>query len=174
MKFSDLYFTDKDKYITDKFIYHGYAAVYDELFGRVRNDELNIAEMGIYLGGFIRLLHDYLPLSNIYGIDKNPRTSQYPDYPRIKINTGDGYDLKTWSGLPKMDIIIDDGSHAANDQLWMLRNSANLLVPGGLMIIEDVKSRNFDKIKSFSNKLKVYDYHISRNLSDDIIVIHEC
>lgn len=50
------------------------------------------------------------------------------------------------------DIIIDDSSHVFDDQIRIIKNTVNLLKPGGIMIIEDIYEK--DDENTFINALQ--------------------
>ena len=93
-------------------------------------------------GGSLRSWRDYFPRAQIVGIDVQLDT-QFSGH-RIQTficNSTDRAtveDLVTRNNLKAIDIIIDDGSHRAVDQLATLRNLFPLLAPNGLYVIEDI------------------------------------
>lgn len=54
---------------------HFYNEVYEPHFEKVRNDPINILEIGVFLGESTAAFHEYFPNANIYGIDIFVRTS---------------------------------------------------------------------------------------------------
>jgi tRNA G46 methylase TrmB len=48
---------------------HFYNEVYEPHFEKVRNDPINILEIGVFLGESTAAFHEYFPNANIYGID---------------------------------------------------------------------------------------------------------
>src|SRR5262249_8349115 len=93
-------------------------------------------------GGSLRSWRDYFPQAQIFGIDVQPDT-QFSEQ-RIRTFICNSTDrravekLVTRNNLNEIDVVIDDGSHKAADQLASLENLFHLLAPNGLYVIEDV------------------------------------
>jgi cephalosporin hydroxylase len=155
MKIDELF----NYYGTDKAIY---AAQYHALFKHIRERPRTLLEIGIGTmipdapenmvnyagegyspGGSLRAWRDYFPNAEIHGIDIQPDT-QFVDEARIHTHLCNSTSLdlvnrfiESQGGI-SFDIIIDDGSHRAIDQLTTLRNLYPHLERGGYYIIEDV------------------------------------
>jgi len=149
------YGSDKD--------HNGYTPLYHTLFNHLRNDSITMLEIGIGTmipgvhssmvgyslpgykpGGSLRAWRDYFPNGRIIGMDVQPDT-QFRDEERIETYLCDSRNptLVNLCVMPmlqhiKFDIIIDDGSHAAESQLSTLDNFYPYLKDGGIYIIEDV------------------------------------
>ena len=149
------------KYGSDKDV-NGYSQVYFTLFDKIKDMKLNFLEIGIGTmipgahssmvgyapahykpGASLRAWRDFMPNSRIIGLDIQLDT-QFSDEERIEtyLCYSVGKDeVKRWhekmDGL-MLDVIIDDGSHVASDQLITLSNFYPMLKPGGIYIIEDV------------------------------------
>lgn len=144
--------SDKDR--------NGYSHLYSVLFDNVKNDELNVLEIGIgtmtpnacssmkgYMpdsykpGASLRAWQDYFVNSNIYGMDIQPDTQFSED--RIKTflvdstNQSDVNNLVQRLGI-RFDIIVDDGWHWDQAQKDTLRNFFPYLKENGLYVIEDI------------------------------------
>ena len=172
-----------DKYCTDKFKggkygNHMFNDFYEKLLNDKTNEDLKLLEIGIENGGSVRLFHDYLVNSEIIGVDIDERWSfgNITDYDRLIVKYFDGYDLSKWGELPfeSYDIIIDDGPHTIESQIFALSNFSKKLNKGGHLIIEDVPQANLDKILNSStcdmSKVNVHRWdHISGRW-DDIII----
>lgn len=185
MKISELQSKNPELYNTDKFgtsLYwrsHAYDKFYDEFFLNKRDSNLSLLEIGMYFGGSIKLFHDYLINSNISGIDINDlwKNGNVNDFNRLQRYFFNAYDLSNWNNLKinKFDIIIDDGPHTYDSQLFALNNFYDKLNDGGTLIIEDVEFRNLDKLvnnyKHDKNKIKVYDWSSLTNMNDDILIV---
>jgi 23S rRNA U2552 (ribose-2'-O)-methylase RlmE/FtsJ len=175
----------KYKDYTDKcptssyYIKHNYTEIYNNILKYYKNKKNNILEIGIKLGGSLKMWKEYFKYSNIYGIDID--TSQ------IKINldnctilNGNAYDEDIITKLfinTKFDIIIDDGSHVLDDQIKCLNIYSNLLNDDGILIIEDISSINNAKeiIKNFKgniNKCSIIDRTHCVPSLDDINIIY--
>ena len=93
-------------------------------------------------GGSLRAWRDYFPEAQIIGIDVQPDTQFSED--RIGTYLCDSTDrvavnrLVRQLDLHDVDVIVDDGSHRAADQVSTLENFFPLLGRRGLYVIEDI------------------------------------
>lgn len=122
---------------------HTYAQFYDILFGKFRNEPINILEVGINRGGSLLMWRKFFndPNTNVYGIDINKSFADFT--PEEKINTfvfdaGDKTLLDKHLGDTKFDIIIDDGAHEKESQVKIYNILKHRMEPDGLYVIEDV------------------------------------
>lgn len=146
------YGSDKDN--------NGYSHLYSILFDRIRNENLNVLEIGIgtmtpnvcssmkyYMsddycpGASLRAWRDYFKNSNIYGMD-NQQDTQFTD-DRIVTYLCDSTHETAVNNLMidvnvKFDIIIDDGYHYDEAQKKTLVNFLPYLKDGGIYVIEDI------------------------------------
>lgn len=156
MKITEKQKEDAEKYNTDKFGFsdkwnsHTYGEFYDELFQGSENEPLNVLEIGIYFGGSVRLFHDYLKKSNVYCIDIFDRWTyeHIEEYDRLKRYFFNAYDLSKWDELPvkKFNVIVEDGPHTYDTQLYSLNNFTPFLSWGGILAIEDVQTLHIDNL----------------------------
>lgn len=126
---------------------HNYTQHYEMLFQEMRNDYLQILEIGLNLQGrsdcaSLCAWLEYFPNSYVYGIDIKPQTFSHP---RVSIWQGDQSDPVFLNNCIKnlkapLDIIIDDGSHFSIHQRVSLIYLFKSIKPGGFYIIEDLKS----------------------------------
>lgn len=155
MDLADLF----NKYGSDK-DGSGYSHLYSILFDNMKNEKLNVLEIGIgtmlegtcssmkgYMqdtykpGASLRAWQDYFINSNIYGMDIQPDTQFSED--RIKTflvdSTKNNEVNELMSNLNiQFDIIIDDGWHWDEAQKDTLRNFFPYLKENGLYVIEDI------------------------------------
>lgn len=155
MDLSDLlnhYGSDKDS--------SGYSHLYSILFDHIKNEKMNVLEIGIgtmtpgvqssmknYMpdtykpGASHRAWRDYFINSNIYGVDIQPDTQFSED--RLKTflldstNKSDVDNLMSNLNI-QFDIIIDDGWHWDEAQKKTLLNFFPYLKENGIYIIEDI------------------------------------
>ncbi|MDC3157399.1 hypothetical protein OA669_02520 [Candidatus Pelagibacter bacterium] len=131
---------------------HGYSNFYKQKIEKLKNQKINILEIGSYAGASAAALVKYLPESNIFCFDINISNFIYKSK---KIHVF-GLDInnknKTIKTLNKItdqyeikefDIIIDDGSHNLRDILTALKFFFKYLKNKGLYIIEDFKHPNY-------------------------------
>lgn len=146
------YGSDKDR--------NGYSHLYSILFDHIKNEKLNVLEIGIgtmlagacssmknYMpdsykpGASHRAWRDYFVNSNIYGFDIQPDT-QFSEE-RITTFLGDSTNQTEvnnhMSNLNiQFDIIIDDGWHWDEAQKKTLINFFPYLKDNGIYVIEDI------------------------------------
>lgn len=138
----------------------GYSHVYSILFDHIKNEPLNVLEIGIgtmfagvhssmknYMpdtyrpGASLRAWRDYFVNSNIYGADIQPDTQISEDRIRtVLIDSTNKMEVdKAMTELNvQFDIIIDDGWHWDEAQKKTLVNFFPYLKENGLYIIEDI------------------------------------
>lgn len=151
------YDTDKSSQrynVTDHRHCHPYTLFYDGLFKHKKNEQLNIAELGILDGGSLLMWREYFANSNIYGFEYNDvliNNFKYTyDNDRINlynINVKEKESIKTaFSNLNlSYDIIIEDTTHLFEDQIRVIENVYEYLKPGGVLIIEDIFKKYDEK-----------------------------
>lgn len=145
---------------TDKGTKHSYIPLYEELFEPIREDNLNLLEIGVLFGGSLKMWEYYFENSNIYGIeDFSQPTGQayYNDKPvvaeevmrdlskndRIKlfnISCQDTESVHEALSSLEMDIIIDDASHDPEQQKSNMNTFLPKVKEGGIYVCEDVRT----------------------------------
>jgi len=135
--------TDKAA-LTDRGSHH-YGDLYELLFRGWRNDPIAILEIGVLDGGSIRTWRRYFPKSIVVAIDISDKITF--DDPMITFIHGDAYSEEVISQmLGPFDLMIDDGDHRVENQTTFLQRYSPLLKPEGILIIEDVITRDGAKI----------------------------
>lgn len=167
-------------YTTDKFgcnSKYDYSEFYKNLLNPRQSETLNLLEIGIETGGSLALFHDFLSNSTVHGIDTDLSKIKInvSDFKRMKTFNFDAYDKNNWNLLPiKYDIIIDDGSHIYENQIFFLNNFLELLNDNGILVLEDISSDNLDLLVYEMNcdRSKTIIYNTSRktNINDSIII----
>ena len=139
-----------------------YGPIYDRHFADYRELPINILEIGVLKGGSMRLWEKYFPKANIYGIDINEECQQY-ESDRTKIFIGDQGDVSFLRNIkakiPKIDIIIDDGSHRAKDQKITFEEMYYHLKTPGVYLVEDIelnywKNKDLNSPDNFMTQMK--------------------
>lgn len=163
---------------TDKSIPHYYGDYYDALFEPLQDKAIALLEIGVQCGGSVRIFHDYLPNAQIVGVDVADvwNYGKKTDYPRLDLHYFDAYNEDNMRALPiqKYDIIIDDGPHTVESQIYFLNNFAKHLKKEGRLILEDVPRENLQLILDSTtldkSKLNVFRFDLITNHFDDIII----
>lgn len=137
-----------NKYGCDKANKHLYHTVYEKEFDQLRNEPINILEVGVFRGDSIRAWLDYFPNATIYGIDVFKRVVpgdiDVLQHERVKWLKADSTNIavreqikKQWPRI-RFDIIIDDGLHTPDANAKTLHNLFPLLKKNGKYYVEDV------------------------------------
>jgi hypothetical protein len=141
---ADLYGSDKGT------IKHLYTTVYTDIISQILGREerasakLKLVEFGVACGASLRMWANYLPSSEIYGIDiREECMSLCADSNNIHIEIGDIAQQGIFAGKTAClgslcDLIIDDASHISEDILNAFRLSWDKVRPGGFYVIEDL------------------------------------
>jgi len=147
-----------DKSIT--FNWHNYTPIYHFLFNEIRNEPINIFEVGIYHGYSHYGWRDYFPNGKIYGgdirvetlINEDRISSFYCDQrnPSVLSEMWNNDKLKDIM----FDIIIDDGDHSFYSNYTFLVNSIHKLKAGGIFVIEDLLNHDVEKFLPILENIK--------------------
>lgn len=135
---------------------HRYTELYHMLFQPYRDREVTFLEMGLLIGGpehgisadrktndlpSIRMWLEFFPKARILGLDVSD-FSWFTD-PRFQFFRCDMEardNIRTAAdGMPPLDIVIDDASHASHHQQNAFLELFPRLNSGGLYIIEDLR-----------------------------------
>lgn len=195
-----------EKYPSDKCknIGHDYIPSYEKMFLPIKNIVKNVLEIGTGClehesamikgcgnyknGNSIRMWRDYFSNANIYAIDIYNDGMIYNE-DRIQTFVADQSSEQDLESLKdkignKIDIIIDDGSHMGEHQIFSFIHLEMSLSDIGIYVIEDVQPEYIEKFKNltvFSEEYKKYieeKYYISyydtrntNNCQDDFLMV---
>jgi len=132
----------------DKAIKHHYHTVYEPEFDTLRNEPINILEVGVFRGDSIKAWLEFFPNATIYGIDifkrVSPNDIEVLNNERVHWLKCDSTNIavrdqikKKWPRI-RFDIIIDDGLHTPDANAKTLHNLFPLLKKNGRFYVEDV------------------------------------
>jgi len=137
------------KHRVDKWGSHWYAQHYHHHFQHLRNQKINLLEIGV--GGYanpaaggdsLRMWEEYFPHATIYGVDIHDK--QRHERGRIKIRRGSQADEEFLHTLCQeagsFDIIIDDGSHINDHVIKSFNTLFPILSRHGIYAVEDVQT----------------------------------
>ena len=165
---------------------HRYDRCYEEFFEPVRNDEINLLEIGCFKGDSTSAFQEYFPNGNIYTIDIFERHSanQIPALQLDRVHwlkhdtmhAGLPHAIrKAWGPDIQFDFIIDDGAHFPIANRLTFENCFDFLKEGGSYFIEDVwmlggeaKSRNVTNNNWIKRKPELYDVQEHYRLLDTL------
>jgi glycosyltransferase involved in cell wall biosynthesis len=125
---------------------HPYTPVYDTLFSSLKDENINVLEIGIEKNDSINIWRKYFSSANIYGFEfnedylLNARNQNLENVFYEKINVKEDNSIKqTFQKVGiKYDIIIDDATHLFEDQIRVVYNSVDYLNEGGILVVEDI------------------------------------
>ncbi len=121
---------------------HGYSKFYDKYFYELKNNNINILEIGSFYGNALAALFFYFRNANIYGGDINPDMFKYSSKRVINFfidsSKKSSIDENIISREVNFDIIIEDASHMLRDQIISLFMLFKILNPGGYFIVEEL------------------------------------
>jgi len=127
---------------------HDFAQIYEPYIERWREEPVTMLEIGVLNGGSLRTWVEYFPQGRIFAIDINKAALAHQT-DRAKIFIGDQKDPELLDGLlaesGPLDLIVDDGSHRAEEQLGTLHHLWPHLTPGGVYIMEDIHTSYREK-----------------------------
>lgn len=130
---------------TDKDSIHSYGLMYDMELRPFREDRgLNFLEIGVQGGGSVLLWQEVFdPDSSLNFIDIKDQVDHYV-WDNRSLNTdiqfGDAYGPDAPFPNQTYHVIVDDGPHTLESQVLAVVRYAPRLLPGGILIIEDVQS----------------------------------
>lgn len=126
-----------------------YFDVYHRHFGRFRGRSPVVLEIGVKQGGSLEMWREYFGDGcRIYGVDIDPRCAACAG-DAISVLIGDQADRAFLAGLrrelPRIDILIDDGSHRVADQIATFEELFPHLSETGLYLGEDVHTSYWEQ-----------------------------
>lgn len=126
-----------------------YFDIYERHLARFRGMSPIMMEIGVMGGGSLAMWKEYLgPGSRIIGIDINPACKAHED-DGIEIFIGSQDDLATidaiFSKYPKVDIVLDDGSHMMQHMIASFELMYHRLDSNGVYIVEDTHTCYWDE-----------------------------
>lgn len=132
--------------LSDKESYHSYISkFYNDILTPLKKQYISILEIGIQYGHSIKLWDTFFDHAKIYGLDViNNLQHDFSD--KVITIGGNAYSADSISFFQKQnllfDIIIDDGPHSLESQIFFIDNYIKLLNNNGLLIVEDVYFEN--------------------------------
>jgi SAM-dependent methyltransferase len=119
-----------------------YFEIYDRHFARFRGRAPVVVEFGVSQGGSLRMWKDYFGAgTRLVGIDINPECRRFEEE-GVRIVIGDqadrGFLRELASTLPPIDILIDDGGHAMEQQIATFEELFAHVQPNGVYLCEDL------------------------------------
>jgi len=169
---------------TDKNTVHSYLPLYQQLLIGKKETAKNVLEVGIFLGGSIKLWNNFFTNANVYGLDMMHISNVWEgitNNEKITLHTStDAYntDFFTTHFLNKnikCDFMLDDGPHTLESMKDFIKLYSQIMTDDGILIIEDVQSWDWIDIlknevpENLKQFIKVYDLRQNKNRYDDIV-----
>ena len=142
-----LHGTDKSPYNNDVGLHkHSYTAVYDFLFASKRYEKLKIAEIGILKNKSMLCWREYFPNSILHVFEffgseiENAKKDGLLDTSYFFMNIKDEASIKLSlkNAATIYNLVIEDSTHVFEDQIRFINNIHPYILPGGMLIIEDI------------------------------------
>jgi glycosyltransferase involved in cell wall biosynthesis len=168
---------------TDKIWSHTLDRVYGPILNRFRNKSGTLLELGARFGGSAMLWRHLLPSFKLELVDIDPENFNVAYWPHLH-NTGykhaDAYTQETVDYFRQLqpegyDIIIEDGPHTLETQIYAIEKYSDLLKPGGILVVEDISEiEHIDTLISHIPAGFTYEYFDLRSIKgrfDDIALV---
>lgn len=166
-----------DSRYTDKHL-RSYIPVYERILALAYTSKtpFNMLEVGIYKGGSILAWCKAFPNATVIGVDCQKTVSI--NLPNFKESITNAYCEEFLELIPanSQDFIIDDGSHAYNDLIFVCENYHKLLKKGGVLVLEDIPNINWiPKLRALGTKngciCEVIDLREKKKRWNDLLLI---
>ena len=171
MTLLELFDNDSVKYYTDKQSVHRYFTIYDPFFRLFQHKPVGVFEVGTQYGGSVALWDDYFdhPSTKIRSIDvlDLPEAHGRGFTNRVRLDIIDVNDLTPEYFNFPVDITIDDGSHTLSDQVTFVELLYPIVRKGGLLIVEDIRIGEIDKITEAMKELGYPFFIVNLNNLND-------
>ena len=140
----------------------GFIEIYEKYFNEVKNEKLNILEIGIDKGDSLRIWRDYFPNAKICGLDIDKKDFKINGVEFFFGDQSDKNFLKTIiDKYNSFDIIIDDGSHISKHIITSFNYLYPYLNDNGLYIIEDLQTSYIPRYGG--SRLRLNKFNTSMN-----------
>ena len=119
-----------------------YSGFYEKKLSKIRNNKLDILEIGNFYGNGIASFYFYFKESNLFAYDIFPDLFRFKSK-RIKnryFNSSSEQSIENsfFNNSQMFDIIIDDASHTYKDQIIAFFMLFKKIKPGGFFVVEDL------------------------------------
>ncbi len=123
----------------DKWIH--YFPIYERHLSRFRDRPCRVLEIGVYRGGGLKMLSNYLgPQAYVVGVDNDPAARVAAGRSHV-VELGDQADAAFLREVAEkhgpFDVVLDDGGHTMRQQVISVETLFPLLTEGGTYIVED-------------------------------------
>jgi hypothetical protein len=152
--------------------WRNYLGIYDHHLSRFRDRPVRLLEIGVYRGGSLHLWRRYFgDEAIIFGIDIDPTCAKYDGVAgsvRIGSQDDDHFLRSVVSETGGIDVVIDDGSHAAPHQRASFNTLFPLLDANGVYICEDTTTAYLRGFFGGGYKRKTNFLEMVKDIADDL------
>lgn len=140
------YFLNNGDKIVHKWLH--YFDIYEHHLERFRGKNPVMLEIGVAGGGSLQMWKAYLgPGAKIIGLDIDPDCKHH-EAEGIEVFIGNQTDSRLLNSIlkayPKVDIVLDDGSHVMRDMIATFEHLYPRLDANGVYIVEDLHTSYWD------------------------------
>ena len=137
---------------TDKANGHNYTSTYAKYLAEMRADSINFVEIGVWHGGSMAMWCKYLPKAKFLFYDianqVKPKADKHIDWTRSRLHIASAYTPESVQVARDyfkngIDFLLDDGPHTLDSMLQVVNLYAPLMNQGGVLMIEDVQSKDW-------------------------------
>lgn len=167
------YFLNNSKKRLHKWLH--YFDIYERHFSRFQGSSPTVLEIGVMGGGSLDMWKEYFgPGSRIVGLDIDPScVAHQAEDIDVVIGSQDDEDVvrAIKQKYPKIDIVIDDGSHFASATKASFELLYDHLAPNGVYLIEDTHTSYWEEYEGGYKKSTSLMEFVKTKL-DDINAVH--
>ena len=163
------------KHGCDKATRHCYTDHYYNTLFSDREARITLVEIGVYRGESMRMWREWLPNARIIGMDID--LTRCGDIPGVELYQVDAYSPAALDLFDdgSIDVLIDDGSHVVEDQIFVADNYRPKIHRRGEIVMEDIqggdaKSYLDNVLGEMEVKRTIIDLRHIRGRYDDIII----
>ena len=166
-------FLTNDKRLIHKWKH--YFPVYEQHFGRYRNTDVVLFEIGCGQGGSLQMWKRYFgPHARIVGIDIDPGAAKFVE-DQIEVRIGDQADAGFLRGLVEEfgtpDIVLDDGSHRMSHIEASFAALYGQVSKSGVYLVEDLHTAYWDEYEGGLRRKGTFIEHC-KELIDELNADH--
>lgn len=136
-------YSQPSKRTKEKLKAHGYGKFYEKYFEKIRNDKLNILEIGSFYGNASASFFFYFKNSIIYAADIFPDLFRYKSKRITNFFVNSSEEASISKNILRknieFDIIIEDAGHSLKDQIISIFMLFKNVKKGGLFIVEELE-----------------------------------
>lgn len=115
---------------------HDYLDTYEQHLKEYKDREFTLLELGCASGNSIRMWREAYPKAKVFSIDINPECEQHGGV-FIGSQTDSTFLDKVLAEIGIPDVIISDGSHCGDDEVFTFKHLFPKMKPGSIYYLED-------------------------------------